>query len=733
MIALYILFLFRYILNYSNNCYRTCLKCNELGDENDHKCVECLYDYFFFEKTNNCYSYFEVPENYFLYFLDNRFYQCDSRCKSCYSFSENYTDNCFECTEDYKRINRFFCVKHLNKYTVKYLDKNLENIYNETSPLEHTKYYSVVFYNYLETEEVNKYYNKGNISRIYIENCIEQIKIENNITDEELFIAKYDIINEEFHLNKILFYIFYVLDNEFYDFDLNTCINETVLIERPITDYTSINYTFAKNVSEYSINIYNESDEFFNDICFPFNYQKKSDVLLKDRRTNFFLNISLCENGCVLKKFNFNNDTISCECNITIFKNPKSFFLGSFKEDFDTIIKIFKTELYNSNFFIVKCYKLVFNIKYLKDNYGFFFQITLFAFNIILFLIYSQKFKISMLINYLINIYKRSNSFYFINDNDNNFNSFFVSDVSKFKFLNDNSKNMISCSNNKDKSIYDFDNKYYLKLRKNKTKNNSIHINNNFSTDMNLKNKNLNNNMYKSDIAQLKNFQKKKIYNKIKKTNSKQKKEKNNFIFLFKKYIKQIHMIIKLFYINKLEISIIHIMNLIFVISLQNTITALFYDDERIRSVFINEGNFSLIENLPRIIYSYLIMIFINFFLMKLITTKNILEKLIRQKYKYNIFVIKMKKRIRSINIKINIYFVINFIFSLFFIYYCTAFCAVYRYNQKFWLLNVFITIILNLIHPFLICFVFVLLKMIALKMKVHWINTLVEFMVTFF
>ena len=192
-------------------------------------------------------------------------------------------------------------------------------------------------------------------------------------------------------------------------------------------------------------------------------------------------------------------------------------------------------------------------------------------------------------------------------------------------------------------------------------------------------------------------------------------------------------MIIKLFYINKLEISIIHIMNLIFVISLQNTITALFYDDERIRSVFINEGNFSLIENLPRIIYSYLIMIFINFFLKKLITTKNILEKLIRQKYIYNIFVIKMKKRIKSINIKINIYFVINFIFSLFFIYYCTAFCAVYRYNQKFWLLNVFITIILNLIHPFLICFVFVLLKMIALKMKVHWINTLVEFMVTFF
>jgi hypothetical protein len=266
-----------------------------------------------------------------------------------------------------------YCIKYLNKYTVNYLDKNLEYIYNESSPLVHSKYYSVVVYNYLETEQVNKYYNIGNISRIYIDNCIEKIKLNFNFTDEELFIAKYDIINENFHLNKLIFYIFYVLDNEFYDFDLDICINETILVERPITNFTSINYTFAKNISEYSVNIYNESDEFFNDICFPFNYQKKSDVLLKDRRSQFFLNITLCENGCVLKKNNFIKDRIICECNVTVFKNPKSFFLGSIKEDFDIIIKQFKIELYNSNFFIVKCYKLVFNLKYLKDNYGFFF------------------------------------------------------------------------------------------------------------------------------------------------------------------------------------------------------------------------------------------------------------------------------------------------------------------------------------------------------------------------
>ena len=351
---------------------------------------------------------------------------------------------------------------------------------------------------------------------------------------------------------------------------------------------------------------------------------------------------------------------------------------------------------------------------------------TLFALNFILFLIYLQKDSSTKIINYLIKMYKKDSLK--INENESNN---IISNVSNFKFLNDNSKNNI-CDNN-DIKINDINNRYYLKLGKNKTKNSNYFIQY-LEKDVNLKPKDSKINLYNSDIINkknLSNYKKKYIYNKTK-TNSIN-KNNINFFFPYKKYIKQIHMVIKLFYLNKMEISIIQTMNLIFLFALQNTITAIFYDDQRISNVFYNEGSFSILEHLPKIIYSSLIMIFINFFLMKLITSKSVFERLLRKKLEYNIFIKKLNKKINAFRIKINIHISINFILFLFFIYYCTAFCAVFRYNQKFWLLNAFVSFIFALIYPFIICFIFVLLKIISSKTKNSCLNTLLEFMMSIF
>ena len=278
---------------------------------------------------------------------------------------------------------------------------------------------------------------------------------------------------------------------------------------------------------------------------------------------------------------------------------------------------------------------------------------TLFALNFILFLIYLQKDSITIIINYLIKMYKKKDSLKISNENDSNN---IISNVSNFKFLNDNSKNNI-CDNN-DIKINDINNRYYLKLpKKNKTKNSNYFIQN-LENDVNIKPKDSKINLYKSDIINkknLSNYKKKYIYNKTVKTNSIN-KNNINFFFLYKKYIKQIHMFIKIFYLNKMEITIIQVMNLIFLFALQNTITAIFYDDQRISNVFYNEGSFSILEHLPKIIYSSLIMIFINFFLMKLITSKSVFERLLRKKLEYNIFIKKLNKKINAFHIKINIH-----------------------------------------------------------------------------
>jgi hypothetical protein len=300
MISLYILFLFRFISIYSNDCYESCLNCIEIGNQINHKCSECKKDFAFYENTNNCYFLGEFSINDHFYIEEeNRIFKCNSRCERCFGFAGPFTDNCTFCIDDYIKIQSF-CINPYNKYTFKYLDIYNENDYSEISPLEHREYYSVVVYNYLETEMTNKNYNIKNISRLNIDKFIEKFIYSHNKTKAEFFIAKFDIINNTFHLNNLIFDIF---DNFLTPFDTNICYNETAIVERPITNFSMINYTLAKELNnKYLVNIYDEDDEFFNNICFPFNYQKKSDVILIDRRKNFFQNVTLCEEGCEFKK-----------------------------------------------------------------------------------------------------------------------------------------------------------------------------------------------------------------------------------------------------------------------------------------------------------------------------------------------------------------------------------------------------------------------------------------------
>ena len=54
--------------------------------------------------------------------------------------------------------------------------------------------------------------------------------------------------------------------------------------------------------------MYNSSDPFYNDICFKFSSEVNGkDVTLKDRRNEYYVNITFCEN-----LFNYNYKIIKC-------------------------------------------------------------------------------------------------------------------------------------------------------------------------------------------------------------------------------------------------------------------------------------------------------------------------------------------------------------------------------------------------------------------------------------
>ena len=65
-----------------------------------------------------------------------------------------------------------------------------------------------------------------------------------------------------------------------------------IVIEKPIANYSYLNIDKVFKLNEKSINIYNSSDPFFNDICFIFAFENNDkDVTLKDRKNEYYVNI----------------------------------------------------------------------------------------------------------------------------------------------------------------------------------------------------------------------------------------------------------------------------------------------------------------------------------------------------------------------------------------------------------------------------------------------------------
>ena len=122
---------------------------------------------------------------------------------------------------------------------------------------------------------------------------------------------------------------------------------------------TSINYTEIMYYQNKSINIFNLSDTFFNDICHVYpGYE--NDIILEDRIEDFFLNYSVCEEGCIYKKFDNNYYTFTCECKI------KNNINGKINE-----IKFEEPHIKTNNFEVLKCTNLVFSFENKINNIGF--------------------------------------------------------------------------------------------------------------------------------------------------------------------------------------------------------------------------------------------------------------------------------------------------------------------------------------------------------------------------
>jgi hypothetical protein len=125
-------------------------------------------------------------------------------------------------------------------------------------------------------------------------------------------------------------------------------------------------------LKDLKINIFDLSNEFYNDICFHFDSPYGKDATLQDRIKTFYPNITLCDSGCKNKGINMSTYEAECECTFqdllskSIFQNE---LLGDnilVKETLQEIMEI----IYKLNLEILACYKDIYDFNYFIKNVG---------------------------------------------------------------------------------------------------------------------------------------------------------------------------------------------------------------------------------------------------------------------------------------------------------------------------------------------------------------------------
>ena len=209
------------------------------------------------------------------------------------------------------------------------------------------------------------------VSHIDFFEC-EKILQEKFGIDEPLIIITADIKRNDTISTQVEYQVFN--PNTLEQLNLSFCENAKINIYTPL-NLDPETYNLAKQLKEQGYDIFNSSDDFYNDICSTFNSENGTDIILNDRRKDFYKpNITLCEDNCQYDGFDIDSLKVKCQCGIKPNVNSDT---SKSKFTPNTILENFyKLEKY-ANIKIATCYKQVFNLSRLKKNYGSYFIIVI--------------------------------------------------------------------------------------------------------------------------------------------------------------------------------------------------------------------------------------------------------------------------------------------------------------------------------------------------------------------
>ena len=547
-----------------------------------------------------------------------------------------------------------------------------------------------------------------------------------------LIILKYGFVTDNPYEN-LLQYEVYDPDT-FEKLNLSVCINTDVnmYIDVPLSDDL---VKILKNIIDQGYNPFDINDKFYREICTPYDSENGTDVLLDSREEYYYSSINniTCPEHCHSSSYDLNSKYLKCECEV----NDTDITLNLKHITGENIANSFYSTLKNSNWKVMICYNLVFNLKIFAHNYGSIISLIFFVIYLgfIIYFFFKGTKPLQLTISKI--MFKeiqpeiedvKIEEIKTANENKNNKTKKKIKNK-KVKIKNppkkENqrkvNKDITIAKESDNTKIVSFNETKKLKGEKlmtnpgrTKEEKSKIKLKKEmvYTEGANLKKKKEKENEEKVDeeiILNMDNFQ----LNNLEYLDA-VKYDKRPFLKTYWSVLMREHILLFTFLAwNDYNLFYIKIERFLLLICTQFAMNGLFFTDESMHKANSDE-NYNFVQQLPEIIFSlvatHIIEVVLCFFSMTDKTIYNIKE-LAKNKQNEE----KILDEIKCMKRKIIGFYIFTFLLFLFYWYFISAFCAVYQNTQKTFLLDSLISIIVQFIDPFFIYCFTTLLRYISL------------------
>ena len=609
---------------------------------------------------------------------------------------------------------------------------------------------SIIQYSTLKDQSTN---TDNSYSSVDLGDCEDKLRQQEGLSESEDFLmVKVDLKNSTTNAVFVQYEIFNPRDNSKVSLDI--CNNDLIKIQVPVS-LTTEQLSVIDSFKDYDYNIFDLKDDFYNDVCTPYTAQNGADMVLSSRKGLVYDKLKddcYCQEGCNIEGFDTKTSKAEILCQVQ--KAETIIDISQISFDKKEFLDGFYNTLFNSNFRVIKCIKLLFSIDGVKSNYGFYFM-TFLLVPFITFVIIHIHIGFTKIIN-IVNVIletkaidekdgvitieeKKNENEEIKEEKEEKKEITVVKERTKRKFTSKSIKR-------KEKKINELQapiKKTTIRKRKNKSNTSKYKNINNINMDI-AKTKesiiNTNEEINKEtipvkdeDIKDEKGIENKpktdeQILNEYKDLTDEEITDldyeiavivdKRTFWQLYISLIKKDHLIIFTFF-NRNDYNLINIKIILFIVSfaLFFAINALFFTDETMNNIYEDNGMFNFIFQIPQIIYSSLISSVINIILQKLSISEEQILDMKKEKDKE-----KAKEKGNSIKknlkLKLIIFLIISSTLILVFWYYISCFCAVYQNTQLILIEDTLISFLTSMIYPFIFKLFPGMLRIPALRAK---------------